>query len=72
MCLVFTETKFIHFSGLFPKLGQRVNHPEFKNLTGLADSLVIRWPLGHVDIYVDVPVDHFYRVIEKTDLEVIN
>ncbi|MEN8201424.1 MAG: CRTAC1 family protein [Bacteroidota bacterium] len=37
----------------------------------VADSLVIRWPLGHMDTYVDVPVNHFYKIIENTDLEVI-
>lgn len=36
---------------------------------GKADSVVIRWPLGDVDTYVDIQADHFYRVIEDTSLE---
>ncbi|MFC2126308.1 ASPIC/UnbV domain-containing protein [Bacteroidota bacterium] len=37
----------------------------------IADSLVIRWPMGHVDTYLDVPASHFYKAIEKTELELV-
>ncbi|MEA1887468.1 MAG: CRTAC1 family protein [Bacteroidota bacterium] len=30
-----------------------------------ADSLIIRWPSGHTDIYTDIPADHFYKAVEN-------
>ena len=34
------------------------------------DSLIIRWPSGHIDIYLDVPANQYYRAIEDSVLEI--
>jgi len=36
----------------------------------IADSIVIRWPSGHVDTYLDVPKNQFYRAIEDSTLNI--
>jgi hypothetical protein len=36
----------------------------------LIDTLIIRWPSGHIDEYLDVEVNQFYRAIEDEDLEI--
>jgi hypothetical protein len=38
---------------------------------GKADSVVIRWPLGHVDTFVGVPADQFYLAVENSGLELL-
>jgi len=34
------------------------------------DSLIIRWPSGHVDTYLNVKANQFYRAIEDDKLEI--
>jgi N-acetylneuraminic acid mutarotase len=34
------------------------------------DSLIIRWPSGHIDFYLDVPANQFYHAIEDSVLEI--
>ncbi len=34
-----------------------------------ADSVLIRWPSGHVDIYTDIPANHFYKAVEDKDFK---
>jgi hypothetical protein len=34
------------------------------------DTLIIRWPSGHIDEYLDVKSDQFYRAIEDEGLEI--
>ena len=34
------------------------------------DSLIIRWPLGHEDIFTNVKANQFYRAIEDSVLEI--
>ncbi len=36
----------------------------------VVDSLIIRWPQGHVDTYLDVPANQFYNATENSDLEI--
>ncbi len=36
--------------------------------TDKIDTLIIRWPSGDVDEYLDVKANHFYRAIEDDDL----
>ncbi len=30
-----------------------------------ADSIIIRWPSGHIDTYTDIPSNHFYKTVEN-------
>ena len=36
----------------------------------MVDTLMIRWPSGHVDTYLDVQANRFYRAIEDSVLEI--
>ncbi len=36
----------------------------------IADSIIIRWPLGHIDTILNVPVNQFYLTIEDSVLVV--
>jgi enediyne biosynthesis protein E4 len=35
----------------------------------LADSIIIRWPSAHIDTFLNVSANHFYRAIEDSILE---
>jgi len=37
---------------------------------GYADSIIIRWPSGHMDTFLNVPANQFYHAVEDSTLEI--
>jgi hypothetical protein len=59
---------------IVPTSGHNSNYPSSRIHFGLGDAetvdtLLIRWPLGHVDTFVNVQANHLYRAIEGSVLE---
>jgi hypothetical protein len=67
--------KVIQTREITPQTGRNTSFPSSRLHFGLGDAntvdtLLIRWPLGHVDTFVNVEANQFYRAIEDSVLEI--